>query len=140
MYFSGNDKISITTCLAYEKKFLPGAKYKINHQLTEKRTPFMANMAKTKGREDQSFDIKPKKDKRPGPGTYNPSKGEVKLSTNERKLEFNFSGLGKIEGAKANIKHADKVKLIKPSRFFDDIVKSNKKWNAPGVGHYKGFE
>ena len=59
-----------------------------------------------------------KKNRKPGPASYNTEPGFKRLSTTERAPITQFSGLGMFVGAKTDLKHVDKLKA-KSNRFLD---------------------
>ena len=109
IYRKGN-KVSITECDAYAKKHVPGPqKYKLNHNLSEPRTPFLATYTKSE-RNKPEDGRKIKKDNTVGPATYRPDPGFSRLSTIGRVPKVSFHGLG-LNDNTGTIKHKDKLKV-----------------------------
>ena len=125
-------------------KEIPGPKYKLNYRLIENRTPFLANLTKSVGRDNKQKTAKDnlfrvKKDKTAGPGSYKVEPGLLLLSNNPRSTGVSFHGFSVTEGSKPNVAHADKLK-VKSNRALDQLVHAAKARGPPGVGHYKGTE
>lgn len=78
------------------------SKKEIKYELTEKREPFMAHLKTMVGREPREDGAnglsKVRKDKKPGPASYNSERGIKILSTIERVPYTQFSGLGNFVG------------------------------------------
>ena len=120
--------------LAKKKDPGPQHKYTLNYELqsTRPKTPFYVSMSKSQGRGERTI----KKDKAPGPSTYQTEKPLTRVSSYHKPINVvNLSGFAVGNGN--NVTTGEKLRL-KSNRFIDQITKKQKK--LPGVGQYVNVE
>ena len=123
--------------LARKKEPGPQHKYTLNYELQSQRpkTPFYVSMSKSAGRGDSTAKAI-KKDKTPGPASYQTEKNMNKIAGYTKVVNaVGISGFSVSNGC--NVSTGDKMRL-KTNRFLDEVTKRSKK--VPGVGQYVNLE
>lgn len=130
--------MSAITCESEAKKKDPGPQHKYNLQygLLRPSSKQMVRMEKAIGRDSDAALKAPKKNKTPGPTSYDTEKG-IKASAGFRNPINIPMANGVVESSHPDIKHQDKLK-IKSNRFLDQVIKKSAK--VPPVGNYANLE